>query len=115
MEGPLKEWDMEGPPRNELSELSATRYLLFTFLLCRRYRCWKCFPDVALPLIVSWQSNGDSGLAFGRGTSFPSPGPHLSRSRTLRSEPDSLSCLVGALKVFSYTLGTHRVRASIPA
>lgn len=57
----------------------------------------QCFPGVALPLMVSWQCNGDSGLAFGGGTAFPCPGPRLSRSRTLRADPDSLSCLVGAL------------------
>lgn len=63
----------------------------------------KCFPGVALPLIVSWQCNGNSGLAFGGGTSFRSPGPHISTSRTLRAEPDGLSCLVAALEVFSST------------
>lgn len=125
MWGSPKEWDVEGAPRNGISELSAAcyllftcvfcRYLLFTCVFCRRYRCWNRLRVFSLPLIVSWKCNGDSGLAFGRGTFFPCPGPRLSRSRTRTADPHSLSCLVGALEVFSSTLGAHRVRASIPA
>lgn len=66
-------------------------------------------------LIVSWQCNGNSGLAVGGGTSFPSPGLQLSTTRTLRAELDCLSCLVGALEVFPSTLGAHCIQANIPA
>lgn len=66
----------------------------------------ECFPGVALPLIVSWQCNGDSGLVLGLGTSFPSPGPRFSRSRTLRADPTACPALVGALEVFSSALGS---------
>lgn len=117
--GDPKEWDMEGlgngmwePLRNGIwrgpQGMGYPSYLL-PVICCLRASSLadtgaaigcKCFPGVALPLIVSWQFNGNSRLAFGSGASFPSPGPHFSRSRTFRAEPDGLFCLLVLWRCF---------------
>lgn len=106
-----KEWDI----RVICSPLSAVYVLPLLSPIPVLQSAASVFPVWPYRLIVSWQCNGNSGLAVGGGISFPSPGLQLSRSRTLRAEMDGLSCLVGALEVFPSTLRAHCIQAIIPA